>query len=164
MYGSANLSCNNISSLFSTRSGRWHLGSYYINMWGTAVAQWLRCCATNRKVAGSIPDRVIGIFHWHNPSDRTMALESTQPLTEMSTRSISGGGKKRPVRKADNLTTILCCCHVIWEPQACNGTDLPYHINTWNLGRQKVLERTCNACIIAKIFEYKEKLLWNCKN
>ena len=28
---------------------------------GTAVAQWLRCCATNRKVAGSIPDGVIGI-------------------------------------------------------------------------------------------------------
>ena len=36
---------------------------------GTAVAQWLRCCATNRKVAGSIPDGGIGIFHWHNPSD-----------------------------------------------------------------------------------------------
>ena len=30
---------------------------------GTAVAQWLRCCATNRKVAGSIPHDVIGIFH-----------------------------------------------------------------------------------------------------
>ena len=30
---------------------------------GTAVAQWLRCCATNRKVAGSIPDGVIGIFY-----------------------------------------------------------------------------------------------------
>ena len=29
----------------------------------TAVAQWLRCCATNRKVVGSIPDGVIGIFH-----------------------------------------------------------------------------------------------------
>jgi len=41
------------------------------------------------KVAGSIPDGVIGIFHCHNPSDRTMALGSTQPLTEMSTRSIS---------------------------------------------------------------------------
>ena len=25
------------------------------NSVGTAVAQWLRCCATNRKVAGSIP-------------------------------------------------------------------------------------------------------------
>ena len=30
---------------------------------GTAVAQWLRCCATNRKVTGSIPDGVNGIFH-----------------------------------------------------------------------------------------------------
>ena len=30
---------------------------------GTAVAQWLRCCATNRKIAGSIPAGVIGIFH-----------------------------------------------------------------------------------------------------
>ena len=26
------------------------------------------------------------------------------------------GGKKRPVLKADNLTTILGHCHVIWEP------------------------------------------------
>ena len=29
---------------------------------GTAVAQWLRCCATNRKVAGSIPDVVSRFF------------------------------------------------------------------------------------------------------
>ena len=29
---------------------------------GTAVAQWLRCCAPNRKIAGSIPDSVIGNF------------------------------------------------------------------------------------------------------
>ena len=56
-----------------------------------AVAQWLRCCATNRKVAGSIPDGVIGIFHWRNPSDHTLALGSTQPLTEMSTMRISWG-------------------------------------------------------------------------
>ena len=28
----------------------------------TAVAQWLRCCATNREVAGSIPAGVIGFF------------------------------------------------------------------------------------------------------
>jgi hypothetical protein len=52
------------------------------------VAQWLRCCATNRKVVGSI-----GIFHWHNLSDRTMALGSIQRLTEMSTRSIFWGVK-----------------------------------------------------------------------
>ena len=29
---------------------------------GTAIAQWLRCCATNRKVAGSIPAGVSGFF------------------------------------------------------------------------------------------------------
>jgi len=29
---------------------------------GTAVAQWLRCCATNRKVAGSIPAGVSEFF------------------------------------------------------------------------------------------------------
>ena len=62
-----------------------------------------------------------------------MALRSTQPLTRMSTRSISWG-QRRPVRKADNLTTILCRCHVtgnlnVLEPsgplQTCNGTALP---------------------------------------
>ena len=36
--------------------------------------------------AGSIPGGVIEIFHLHNPSGRTMALGSTQPLTEMSKR------------------------------------------------------------------------------
>ena len=48
------------------------LNSYYIIIIiisiiirGTALAQWLRSCATNRKVAGSIPAGVIGIFHWH---------------------------------------------------------------------------------------------------
>jgi hypothetical protein len=34
-----------------------------------------------------------------------MALESTQPLTEMST-SDTPGGKGRPARKADNFTVI----------------------------------------------------------
>jgi hypothetical protein len=34
-----------------------------------------------------------------------MALESTQPLTEMSTRNLPRG-KRRPVRKANNLTAI----------------------------------------------------------
>ena len=29
---------------------------------GTAVAQWLRCYATNRKVGGSIPAGVSGFF------------------------------------------------------------------------------------------------------
>jgi hypothetical protein len=60
---------------------------------------------TSRKVAGSNPDEVIGFFNWPNTSSRTMALESTQPLTEMSTRNLPGG-KGRPARGADNLTAI----------------------------------------------------------
>jgi len=49
--------------------------------------------------------------HWsfsrHNPSGRTMALGLTQPLTEMSTENISWG-VKRPVHRAENLTTFMC--------------------------------------------------------
>ena len=52
---------------------------------------WLRHCATSRKDSGSIPDGVTGVFHWLNTSGRTMALGSTQPVREMSTRGISWG-------------------------------------------------------------------------
>jgi hypothetical protein len=58
--------------------------------------------ATSRKVAGSITDEVIGFFNWPNPSSRTMALGSTQPLTEMSTSNLPGG-KGRSAREGDNL-------------------------------------------------------------
>jgi len=39
-----------------------HNKEVYIMNSGTAVAQWVRCCATNRKVAGSIPAGVSGFF------------------------------------------------------------------------------------------------------
>jgi hypothetical protein len=61
--------------------------SYSTLLVGNAVAQWLRHCATNREVAGSIPDGVTGSFHLHNP----------QSLTEMSTRNISWWVKKSGV-------------------------------------------------------------------
>jgi hypothetical protein len=56
---------------------------------------------------GLSPDEV-DFFSLPNPSSCTMALESTQPLSEMSTRNLPGGegGKGRPVRKADSLTAI----------------------------------------------------------
>ena len=47
--------------------------------------------ATSRTVAGSIPDGVIGIFHWHNPSGCSLDLGLTQLLTETSTRYVSWG-------------------------------------------------------------------------
>ena len=51
--------------------------------WGTALQarrSWVR-----------FPMVSLRLFHWHNPSDRTMALGLTQPLTEMSTRNIFCG-------------------------------------------------------------------------
>jgi hypothetical protein len=44
-------------------------------------------------------------FRWC-PSGRTMVVGLTQPLTEMSTRNISGG-LRRPVRRDDNSTTFI---------------------------------------------------------
>jgi hypothetical protein len=51
-----------------------------------------------------VPD-MMELFNLPNPPSRIIALESTHPLTEMSTRNIPGG-KKRPARKADNLAAI----------------------------------------------------------
>jgi len=40
------------------------MSAVYSHSYGNlAVAQWLRCCATNQKVGGSIPDGVTEIFH-----------------------------------------------------------------------------------------------------
>jgi hypothetical protein len=49
----------------------------------------LRHYAISRKVAGSSPDGV-EFFNLPKPSSRTMALGSTQSLTKMSTRNLSG--------------------------------------------------------------------------
>ena len=47
-----------------------------------------------------------------------MVQASTQPLTEMSTRNIPGG-KRRPVRRVDNLTTFMC--RFFWNPRALSS-------------------------------------------
>jgi len=113
--------------------GHWNQksGHLYSTVWieliyfiGTAVAQWLRCCATNQKVAGSI-------FHWHKILPIALCLSL---LTEMSTRSISWGKGGRCVR----LTTLPPSCAVVMksgnlnllEPsgplQAYNGTAFTF--------------------------------------
>ena len=52
----------NLENSFSADADVNFVGTPYLFS-GTAVAQWLRCCATIRKVAGSIPACVSGIFH-----------------------------------------------------------------------------------------------------
>jgi hypothetical protein len=90
---------------------------------------------TIRKVAGSIPDGVTGIFHWHNPSGRTVALGLTQPVTEMSASNNSPGVKAAGAQGWQpyhlHVPTVLksgSLNHL--EPsrpvQACNLIDLPW--------------------------------------
>ena len=100
----------------------------------TRWCSWLRHYATSRKVARSILGGAIGIFHWHNPSGRTLVLGATQLLTEMSTRNIS-----REVKAAGeswqtyhfHVPTVLKSVSLnLLEPsgpvQACNGIALPW--------------------------------------
>jgi hypothetical protein len=62
-----------------------------INEYGAASVSF-RCTVkdtTSRKVAGLSPDEV-DFLNLPNLSSRTMALGSTQPLTEMSTGNLLG--------------------------------------------------------------------------
>jgi hypothetical protein len=74
---------------------------------------------------------VIGIFYWHKPSGRTMALGLTHPLREMSTRNISWGWR-RPVRRADKFTTFMCWlswnlgASTFWNPQGLSRPVMGY--------------------------------------
>jgi hypothetical protein len=84
----------------------------------------------------SVPDGVMEIFIDINPSDRTMAPGSTQPLIEMSIGVFPVGKCGRCVR----LTTLPPSCAVVkksgnrnfLEPsgplQACKGTALRYYM------------------------------------
>ena len=78
---------------------------------------WLMHCATYRKFAGSIPDGVTIIFHWHNPSGPYCGpgVDSASNIYEYQ-EYILGGKCGRYI----GLTTLLpsCAdCHEIWEPQ-----------------------------------------------
>jgi len=73
---------------------------------------------------------------------------SAQPLTEMSTRSISWG-KTRPMRKADNLPPSCCRCHEIWEPFPGTLWDCPGLISLYYA---EILVNTA------------ERSDWNCVN
>jgi hypothetical protein len=80
-----------MSSEFGTQYW-WSLGLKYSGIKTRKLSTtrwriWSRHYATSRKVADSSPDEV-DFFNLPNPSSRTMALGSTQPVTEMSTRNI----------------------------------------------------------------------------
>ena len=67
---------------------------------------WLRLCAANRTVPGSILGGVTGFFSDIFLTTVPWPLGSTQPLVQMSTRNIPGGKSGRCVR----LTTSPPLC------------------------------------------------------
>ena len=103
---------------------------------GTAAAQWLRCCTTSRKVAGSIPAGASGFFIDIKSfrSHYDPVVDSASNRNEYQEYFLGGKGD-RCVR----LTTLPPSCAVVMksgnlnflEPsgplQACNGTSLPLH-------------------------------------
>ena len=108
---------------------------YILQLGGMQWYSLLRQCTTNQKVTGSIPDGVIGIFHWNNPSGHTMAMRLTQSLTEMCTRNISWGGKVVSAQgwqpyHPDLLTVSKSGSLYLLKPsgpfQTCMGIALPY--------------------------------------
>ena len=96
----------------------------------TAVKQLVTCCATNRKVAGSIPGGVGGIF---------LGIMSSQPYYEPAVDSVSNRYEYQAlpgvkIGRSLWLTNLsLSCVDVLksgklkfpehpGSPQVCNGT------------------------------------------
>jgi len=113
-------------------SYRPHPSYFYLNLcWGTAVAQWLRCCATNRKVAGSIPASVSGFFidiqsfrSYYGPG-----VDSASNRNEYQEHfvGVKAAGACAVVMKSGNLNFPEPS-----GPLPCNGTDLPLHLCWWS--------------------------------
>ena len=120
---------------------------------GTAVAQWLRCSATNRKVAGSIPTGVIGVF---------IDIKSFRSHYGPGVDSASNRNEYREYflgvkcGRCVRLATLPPSCAVVTKPgklnfletsgpvQACNGTALcTQHVSDINMSIIRSLRLCC---------------------
>ena len=106
------LSSPSLCSKVSTSDILWHICLMY--------------CAKTLTFAGSNPDEVIGIFHWLNPSDRTLALGLAVAVTEISTRDVFWR-ERRPVCRIDKPAPYMCQFTKIlvaltsWSLRVCPG-------------------------------------------
>ena len=91
-----------------------------------------------------MPGGVTGFFSDISPSDRTMALGSTQALVKMSTRNISGGKGGRCVRLTTPPTSRVEC-HEIWEPKPLGTLWTTLGLLRDSSFLRKVLSSTANS-------------------
>ena len=142
----------------------WSYLLQYLLCQGTAVAQWLRCCATNQKVAGSIPAGVNGFFIDIKSfrSHYSPGVDSASNRNEYQEYFL-GVKSGRCVR----LTTLPPSCAVVTksgklnflEPsgpvQACNGTALPFcYVKRLFVG--------CIAVLFLTQFKYELAISYTC--
>ena len=146
---------------------------------GMRWCSWLRHCATSRKVAGSIPDGVTGIFLWRNPSGLTVALSLTQPDRNEYQKYFMG--VKQSVQRADNLTTFMCRlsrnvgASTSWNPQGPSRPlmGLLYHFYLFSISQLSILvlsrlgsiqvewQSTWFCLVISKTALVTEKVHWS---
>ena len=123
-----------------------------------AVAQWLKCCATNRKVAGSNPASVSGIFI-DIKSSRSHYGPGVDAAFNRNEYQEYFVGVKRPARKSGNLPPSCAVVtksgyHNLLAPsgpvQACNGTALAFFTLYCKKipGNERVLSTSFHNCLV----------------
>jgi hypothetical protein len=78
---------------------------------------------TSREVVGLTPDGDFESFHCLHPSGPTMTLESTQPLTEMSTRDLPWGSKGGRCVGLITIPPPCADCKKFWKPETSGAVS-----------------------------------------
>ena len=92
---------------------------------GTQWRTLLRHSATSRKVAGSIPDGVIGIFHWHDGKDQLdWSCEEWRCIRVKEQRNILHEIRKRKANWIGHILRRNCLLHRVTEGKIQGGIEV----------------------------------------